>query len=77
MLTNICTLPSRTNFSVIFRVLYSSVITRLERKIDKTAISDGQLKLWEASYKIVNSLLDITKALDMPRIFSLFIKVNS
>lgn len=67
----------RNNFSVLFRVLYSSMISMLERKIDKNARKIGQLKLWENSHKLVAMFLDIVKSLDMPRNFSLFLKVKA
>lgn len=65
----------RNNFSVLFRVMYSSLNETLERKIDKKAQSIGQLKLWEKSHQIITQMLEIVKKLDMPRNFSLFLKV--
>lgn len=62
---------------MLFRVLYSSMIAMLERKIDKNAQKVGQLKLWENSHKLVAMFLGIAKKLDVPRIFSLFLKVTN
>lgn len=60
---------------MLFRVIYASLIETLERNIDKKTQSIGQLKVWEKSHEVITQMLEVVKILDMPRIFSLFLKV--
>lgn len=51
-------------------------IDMMHRKLDKNAQLMNQLKIWRNSGDLLDLFLDIAKEIDMPRVFSVYLKVK-
>ncbi|XP_017471044.1 PREDICTED: Fanconi anemia group D2 protein isoform X2 [Rhagoletis zephyria] len=67
----------KANFPILFRAMCESTVGYLCELINKTATQrDDKMKMWDKSCELFNILLDIVKALDVPRNFQLFTKYS-
>lgn len=51
-------------------------IDMMNRKLDKNAQLMNQLKIWKNSSDLLDLFLDIAKEINMPRVFSVYLKVG-
>lgn len=64
------------NFPVLYRHVMAGFIDMMNRKLDKNAQLMNQLKIWKNSSDLLDLFLDIAKVINMPRVFSVYLKVG-
>ncbi|XP_055851494.1 Fanconi anemia group D2 protein homolog [Episyrphus balteatus] len=66
---------NKANFPMLFRGLCETLIGTLSAAVSESKQGGSdQLRVWEKSCEILNTLLEIVQSLDIPRNFSLFLK---
>ncbi|XP_055905389.1 Fanconi anemia group D2 protein [Eupeodes corollae] len=66
---------NKANFPMLFRGLCETLISTLNVAVSESRqTGSDQLRVWEKSCEILNTLLEIIQSLDVPRNFALFLK---
>lgn len=64
------------NFLLLFRAVCDALICAIQKSTTKSIPSMDQLNNWELSLEMLRELLEFAKESDIPKHFSLFLKVS-
>lgn len=67
---------SRANVALLYRSLCSALIVAVNAELGKSAPTSVQLKVFDKSTVLLQSLADIVGLLNIPRNYGIFLKVS-